>query len=267
MSTTYRPARNCCRPLCWRASRGRRWRTSSSGPSPGARAVALLTNPSHWWPTAVSFEKQRLISIQVSLHLVFRRGWHAVMTPSQFFLEVSSRATSSTWMHRIRPRCDKASTIMDTRRIAISKARMRKTSTMSLMILVRLGHECLPIMISCSLLDIRSNCIGHSDPSRILAVLEHATAGVRATVKPKPQHRPTSTSSISQNTGSTQQELQKIVGGVVEQLQHWSDACMANTCPPASNVEGSTPVEGSDIGQLSCNGDVRTAALLDVICD
>ncbi|KAI1796421.1 hypothetical protein LXA43DRAFT_879627 [Ganoderma leucocontextum] len=60
------------------------------------------------------------------------------------------------------------------------------------------------------------------------------------------------------STRLTRSELRKIVGGVIEQLQHLSSTYIVNgTCPPAIDVEGSTLVEGPDIGQLDCNGDPK----------
>ncbi|KAM5532551.1 hypothetical protein V8D89_013757 [Ganoderma adspersum] len=110
-------------------------------------------------------------------------------------------------------------------------------------------------------LDDQPDSTRDSDPSGILAVLEQATATIlHATLKPQTQD--TSTSRIPQNTGPIQRELRKIVGGLVERLQPWSDAYRANTCPPVINAESSISVEEPDTGRLDCNGDV--APHLDV---
>lgn len=142
---------------------------------------------------------------------------------------------------------------------------MTKTSTTNLIAPVRFSLDRYKVDSSLALIDTRLIRIGDSDPSGILAVLEQATTTIlRATLEP--QTRDTSTSRISQNTGPTQRELQKIVGGLVEKLQPWSDAYMANTYPPAIDAEGSISVEEPDTGRPDCNGDVCNS-LLFVICD
>lgn len=168
-------------------------------------------------------------------------------------------------MRRTHPRCDRVSTITDTHRIAIWKARMTTTSTINLIAPVRFSHDRYKVDSSLTLTDTPFIRIGGSDPGGILAVLEQATATIlRATLKP--QTRDTSMSRIPQNTGPTQRELQKIVSDLVERLQPWSDAYMANTCPPIIDAEGSKSVEEPDTSRPSCNSDVCNTPLV-VICD
>ena len=81
------------------------------------------------------------------------------------------------------------------------------------------------------------------DPSQILIVLEHATASVRGAVKPR--HRNATVSEISSITGIISPDLQKIVGHVIEQPQR-----LSGYVPPTGDVDGSTLVEGPDIGRL-----------------